>query len=154
RAVSTYEFLPPGPSEVAAELRAVALVTLNELDGTLAGFHAVHLLTDKHTSSMSGEPAVTAARVLAAQAESLALYLYVLRHDSGISEVFGECLRGLTALPRALLVPLVERYIDSRDEIVLLGLFDLLLAREADDSFHELILEFLATTRLYNIYRY
>jgi hypothetical protein len=155
RSVSTYEFLPPGRSEVAAGLRATALVTLNEIDRTLAGWHAVHLLTDTYTSSMSGEPAVTAARVLAAQGESLPLYAYTLRNEAGVvSEVLGECLRSLTTLPRSLLAPLVERYLASRDEIVLLGVFDLLIAREADTSFDDIIVDFLAGTKLYNIYRY
>jgi hypothetical protein len=154
RAASTYEFLPPGRSEVAAGLRAAALVTLNEIDPALAGFHAVRLLTDTYTSSMSGEPAVTAARVLAAQGESLPLYAYVLGHEARVSEVLGECLRSLTALPRSLLAPLVDRFLDSRDEIVLLGVFELLIAREADTSFDDTILDFLAGTRLYNIYRY
>jgi hypothetical protein len=154
RAASTYEFLPPGRSEVAAGLRAAALVTLNEIDQTLAGFRAVRLLTDTYTSSMSGEPAVTAARVLATQGESLPLYAYVLAPEARVSEVLGECLRSLTVLPRSLLAPLVDRYLASRDEIVLLGVFELLIAREADTSFDDTILDFLADTRLYNIYRY
>lgn len=154
RAVTTYEFMPPGPIEVAAGLRSAALVTLNEVDETLAAYHSVRLLTDRHTSQMSGEPAVTAAQVLAAQGHELPLYAYVLREGPGLSEVIGECLRCLTPIPASLLAPLVERYIESQDEIVLLGLFDLLLAHEAQASYDAMVLEFLHGTRLYNIYRY
>jgi hypothetical protein len=158
QAVSTYEFMPPftGPTEgeVAAGLRSVALITLNEIDETLAGYHSVRLLVDRYTSSMSGEPAVTAARVLAAQDQILPLYAYVLRAEPDVPEVVGECLRHLTALPASLLAPLVERYLASADEIVLLGLFDLLLAHEAQTIFTATVLDFLRTTRFYNLYRY
>ena len=160
RGVTTYEFKPPfypdDPTrgDVAAGLRSVALVTLNEVDETLAGYHAARLLIDTYTSSMSGEPAVTAARVLAAQGHTLPLYSYVLREESGISEVVGECLRNLTPLPSSLLPTLVTRYRDSTDEIVLLGLFDLLLAHPDHARYDDLVLDFLRATRLYNIYRY
>ena len=158
RGVTTYEFTPPftGPTrgEVAAGLRSVALVTLNEVDETLAGYHAARLLVDTYTSPMSGEPAVTAARVLAAQGHALPLYGYVLREEPGISEVVGECLRNLTPLPASLLPALVARYRDGTDEIVLLGLFDLLLAHPNHARYDDVVLDFLRATRLYNIYRY
>lgn len=158
QAVSTYEFMPPftGPTEgeVAAGLRSAALVTLNEIDERLAGYHSVRLLTDRYTSPMSGEPAVTAVRVLAAQDHPLPLYAYVVGTDPGVAEVVGECLRHLTALPASILAPLTERYLASDDEIVLLGLFDLLLAHEAHAAYHDTVLDFLRTTRLYNLYRY
>jgi len=158
RGVTTYEFTPPftGPTrgEVAAGLRSVALVTLNEVDESLAGYHAARLLIDRYTSPMSGEPAVTAAQVLAAQGHALPLYGYALREEPGVSEIVGECLRNLTPLPPSLLPALVERYRDSTDEIVLLGLFDLLLAHPAHARYDDVVLDFLRATRLYNIYRY
>jgi len=162
RGVTTYEFKPPflpkhlDPThgDVAAGLRSVALVTLNEVDETLAGYHAARLLVDEYTSPMSGEPAVTAARVLAAQGHALPLYGYLLREEPGISEVVGECLRNLTPLPASLLPALVARYRDNTDEIVLLGLFDLLLAHPDRARYDDVVLDFLRATRLYNIYRY
>ncbi|MBV9172386.1 MAG: hypothetical protein JOZ81_20110 [Chloroflexi bacterium] len=157
RAVSTYEFLPPGrleDSEVAAGLRSVALVTLNEIDETLAAYHAVRLLHDRFTSRMSGEPAVTAAQVLASQGHALPLYAYVLGDAGLVPEVVAECLRHLTAIPTSLLAPLVDRYVSSEDELILLGLFDLLLAHEAKAAFATVVLDFLRTTSLTNMYRY
>ncbi len=163
RGVTTYEFMPPFTGltrgEVAAGLRSVALVTLNEVDETLAGYHATRLLTDRYTSPMSGEPALTAVQVLAAQGHVLPLYSFVLRESaegdaSGASEVLGESLRNLTPLPASLLPALVECYGDSRDEIVLLGLFDLLLVHETRARYDEVVLDFLRATRLYNIFRY
>jgi hypothetical protein len=151
RAVTTYEFLY---GEAAGDLRAAGLLTLNQVDDELAGYHAVRLLTDEHTSTMSGEPAVTAVRLLAAQRQFLPLYAYVTRAGGTIGDVTAECLRTLTALPPSLLREVVERYRESQDEIVLLGLFDLLLAHPAGGSYRDLLIVFLRTTPLLNIYRY
>lgn len=151
RAVTTYEFRF---GEVTGDLRAAGLLALNEVDQTRAGFHAVRLLTDRYTSPMSGEPALTAARVLAAQGQMLPLYAYVLQEGPGVADVVAECLRSLTAMPASLLPSVVERFQESDDEIVLLGLFDLLLGHAARDQYQEFIVAFLRTTRLSTIHRY
>lgn len=147
-------FAPPNRGDVAAGLRSVALVALNEVDETLAGYHAVRLLMDQYTSPMSGEPAATAARVLAAQGHVLPLYEYLLAPLPGSAEVVAECLRGLDEMPMSLLRPLIERFAASDDEIVLLGLFDLLLTRDDSAAFTDVVLDFVRTTRQYNVYRY
>ena len=58
RGVLTYEFLPPfvepHRGDVAARLRAAALIALNGVDETLAGYHATRLLAERYTSPMSG----------------------------------------------------------------------------------------------------
>jgi hypothetical protein len=155
RAAATYEFLPPGPSEVAAGLRSTALVILNEVDETLAGFHAARLLTDERTSKLSGEPAITAVQVLASQGQTLSLYGYATRTDAvALPEVMAECLRYLTAVPLSVLRPLVDRYVKSPDEIVLLGLFELLLAHAERAAFHTLIVEYMRETMLFDLYRW
>ena len=151
QAASTYEYLY---GEATGDLRAAGLLALSEVDATRAGFHAVRLLTDEHTSAMSGEPALTAARFLAASEQVLPLYAYILRDGPAVSDVTAEALRSLTTVPAALLPALVARYRDSEDEIVLLGLFDLLLAHPNRAEFHRFIVEFLRTTRLHAIHRY
>ena len=151
RAATTVEFLF---GEAAGDLRAAGLLVLNDVDQTLAGYHAVRLLTDEHTSIMSGEPALTAVRVLAAQGQTLPLYAYAMRDGAGVGDVLGESLRNLTTLPRSLLPAIVDRYGESEDEIALLGLFDLLMEHPAGADYTAFILEFLRTTTLYNIYRY
>jgi len=157
-ATAIYESLPPytGPTrgDVAMGLRGAALVALSDLDERLAGYHAVRLLVDPRTSPMSGEPAVSAVQVLAAQGQLLPLYGYLLSGDMGIPDVVAECLRQLTPIPATLLGALVERYQQNEDEIVLLGLFDLLLAHQELPAYVNFILDFLRTTRLLNIYRY
>jgi len=151
RAATTVEFLF---GEAAGDLRAAGLLVLKEVDQTLAGYHAVRLLTDEHTSIMSGEPALTAVRVLAAQGQTLPLYAYAMRDGATVGDVLGESLRNLTTLPRSLLPAVVDRYGESEDEIALLGLFDLLMEHPAGADYTAFILEFLRTTTLYNIYRY
>jgi len=154
RAASTYEYLPPGRSEVAAGLRATGLVILNEVDEQLAGYHAVRLLTDEHTSELSGEPAITAVQVLATQGQWLPLYGYVVRTDATMPEVVAECLRYLAPVPLSILEPLVDRYLKSPHDIVLLGLFELLLAHEERQVFQPIILTFLRETKLMDLYRW
>ncbi len=151
RAAATYEFLY---GEATGDLRAAALIALNEVDDVLAGYHCVRLLTDPHTSAMSGEPARTAVRILALHGQLLPLYAYVTGEGGGVADVLAESLRSLTAIPASLLPPLVERYGGSGDEIVLLGLFDLLLARDDRAAHTGFILDFLRATPLHNIYRY
>lgn len=154
RAASTYEFLPPGRSEVAAGLRSTALVVLNDVDEQLASYHAIRLLTDQHTSPLSGEPAITAAQTLAVQGQYLPLYGYAVRTDATMPELVAECLRNLSGVPLSVLWPLVDRYITSPHEIVMLGLFELLLAHPERQVFLPLIVEFLRETRLMDLYRW
>src|SRR2546423_6532455 len=61
-----------GRLDAASELRAAALVTLNDLDGSLACFQAVRLLSDAH--EMSGEPAGAPAPLLALREQLLPLH--------------------------------------------------------------------------------
>jgi hypothetical protein len=122
-ALWTYEFIPP--NEVAKGLRAAALLVLGGLDDELAGYHAVRLLGDPHTSPMSGEPAVTAARLLAAQRQVLPLYQRLTLPGTA-SEVAAECLRALEGAPASLLRRLADEYAAATDGLVLLALVDLL----------------------------
>lgn len=151
RAVRTYEYLY---GESTGDLRAAGLRALDEVDAALAGHHAVRLLRDAHTSTMSGEPAVTAARVLARRGNGPVLYAYLVWDGERVPDVTAECLRQLVELPPPLLPELLERYRGGEDEIVLLGLFDLLLAHPAGAEHDDFVLAFLRETSLRNIHRY
>lgn len=154
RAALTFEYEPPGREEVAGMLRAAALAALNEVDEALSASYAARLLTDVHTNPMSGEPALTAARVLAAQGQWLPLYAYAVGGGPYQSEVVSECLRTQTRLPAPLLVDLVYRYVESTDELALVGLFDLLFDHPDGEAHVDRLAGFLAETRLYGAYRY
>ena len=123
-AVNCYEFLPPDFKEDAVLLRAGALLTLNELDGSLASYLAARLLVDGYTQKMSGEPALTAVRVLNSQDEFLPLYqLAVSAVDSYLPDLISECLRSLTGIPEAFIPSIVERYGESEEGVILVGLW-------------------------------
>jgi hypothetical protein len=124
-ALRTYEFRPG--EEVAGRLRAAALLVLADLDEALGAFHAVRLLGDRHTSEMSGEPAVTAARLLASQGHSLVLY-QALRRDAIQPELAAACFEGLGGAPASVLAELADERWKEYPAAALLALVDVLLA--------------------------
>jgi hypothetical protein len=150
RAATTYEHLPPLGTEVAESLRAAALIAMNEVEQPLASFHAVRLLFEP--AALSGEPALTAAKVLASQDQLLPLYQYASTADPAVApEVCAECLRSLIGAPLPVLREIAARFRECQDEIVLLGLFDLLLTHA---EFNAYILGFLAETRLDAVFQW
>ncbi|MFN2276058.1 MAG: hypothetical protein ACK2UR_00455 [Candidatus Promineifilaceae bacterium] len=155
RAVETYEYLPPGFKEEAGALRAAALLALNELEDETTDFHAVRLLVDQHTAQMSGEPAVTAVRVLSSRGELAALFEYVMQPDESISaEVSSECLRNLTSLPTSLLPGLVT-YLNRRaNEVEQLGLFEMLINHESGPQQLHYIESYLSDPDDLDVYRF
>ena len=171
RAAKTYEFLPPSHRESTAGLRAAGLTLLSNLDHVLASYHATRLLVDPHTSRMSGEPAAGAARLLAAQRQFLPLYQYVLNSlntsvgKESVPEVVSECLRSLVDAPVTIIDGLFAQYIanapslkipvyETKDDVELLGLFDLLLAQASQSSYLDFIKTFLQLSQRYEVYRY
>jgi len=140
-----------GRFDAATDLRAAALVTLNDVDGALASFHAVRLVGDAH--EMSGEPALTAARLLAMREELLPLYGLVAG-GGGTPEVRAECLRGLTGLPVSLVTHLLEQYRDDKDNTVMVGLFDLVLGHRSRAEFAGFIASVLDRTQSIDLYRF
>lgn len=154
-AVATYEFLPPEFKEEAGLLRGGALVALNELDHELAGYHAARLLVDEHTEEMSGEPALTAARVLASQEQWLPLYqVAMLGERRVLPDVVSECLRSLSAIPAELMPGIVERFGNTTNATVLVGLFDLLIQHKAGPQALPFLEESLARLQDPDLYRY
>ena len=140
-----------GRFDAASELRAAALITLNDVDGSVACFHAVRLLSDAH--EMSGEPAVTAARLLAVREQLLPLH-GVVASGGGMPEVRAERLRGLTGLPVSLVNRLLEQYRDEKEATVVVGLFDLLLGHSSRSEFARFVASFLDRTQSIDLYRF
>lgn len=148
-ALWTHEII--GRFDAATELRAAALVTLNDVDGALACFHAVRLLSDAH--EMSGEPALTAVRLLASREQILPLYGLVAS-GGGVPELRAEALRALTTLPVSLVTRLLDQYREENDTTVLVGLFDLLLGHPSRSTFAGFIAAFLDRTQSIDLYRF
>ncbi len=154
RAASTYEFAPFGHAEEAMALRAEGLLALNEIDERLAAYHCARLLMDKYTCAMSGEPALTAVRILAAQGNMLLLYAFAAAEASWAPEAVSEALKALVEIPASLLPALVERHKESDDELILVGLIDLLFGHERRPDYAGFLTGLLRTTRKLNVYRY
>lgn len=154
RAVNTYEFDPFSRAELLSALRAEALIGLNSLDDRLAIYHAVRLLHDKYNSPMSGQPGIAAAQVLASINQFVCLYQYVVREEVKSPEVTAECLRQLIHLPLSLVEGLIEQYRNSQNDIVLVGLFDLLLNHDSAENFTSVITEFMMATKHDEVYSY
>lgn len=175
RAVSTYEFMPPNREECTSGLRAAGLVLLNNLDPVVASFHCTRLLVDGYTSRMSGEPAVSAIRLLTSQVSHLPyqghllpLYSYIFDPYKRHPEVEGECLRQLAKAPEGIVESILSHYTtlisvgtgtpvpryETKDDVVLLGLFDLLLAHSKESACLSFIEAFLRETQRYDLYHY
>jgi hypothetical protein len=166
RAITTYEFLPPTREECAGGLRAAGLVLLHNLDPVLASYHATRLLVDEYTSRMSGEPAVSAVRLLASQGQLLPLYSYLFAQHRSHSEVEAECLRHLAKAPLSIVEAVLSFYRtptsigtgipvprhETRDDVVLLGLFDLVLAFPTNSVCLSFLEAFLRETQHDEVY--
>lgn len=148
RALTSYQMV--GIYEVCAELRAAALVAVNDLDPGFAALFGARFLTDPR-NSFSGEPARTAIQLLAAQ-QNLAPIFGLASWGNAIGEVIGDALRNLVDLPASLLPILIEQYRESEDEQILLGLFDLLLGHATRDQWAEEFTLFFRTTTLIDLY--
>jgi hypothetical protein len=89
----TIQLQPPGRIDVAQPLRAGCLVWYAELDPERADFYAVEMLSDPHASEFSGEPAVSAIRVLAARGQILPIWALAQRRGlqpDALAQAFGS----------------------------------------------------------------
>jgi hypothetical protein len=154
-AVSTVERMPPFYKDEAVSLRAAALIALNEVDEGLAAFYATRLLVDEHADPMSGEPGVTAARVLGSQEALLPLYLLAMQGPTvALPEVVSECLRQMIGLPVTLVDGLLARHKETSSAALLAGLYDLLANHHAGPQGLPFLEGELARLRDPDLYRY
>lgn len=144
----------PSPNDAGAPavLRAAALVALLDLDPNVAAYHAAAHLGD--AGRMSGEPAITAARVLAAAGNEPALVAYVLLRGEPHPEVLAECLRQLRELPDGVLEQVIERALADGRDVVQLGLCDLLVHHRPTPVTQAAAARFLETTADLDLYQY
>jgi hypothetical protein len=68
--------------------------------------------------------------------------------------VISECLKSLAGMPASLLPAVIEKYRQSNDEAVLVGLVDLALEYGDHPAVAGFMREFLGGTRQYAVYRY
>ena len=75
----TVQLQPPGRVDVAQGLRSASLLWLSEIEPSRVDYYAVEMLQDPHASTFSGEPALTAIRVLAARGQILPIWALARR---------------------------------------------------------------------------
>lgn len=148
KAILTYEM--DGPTEVCGDLRASGLLALNDLDPELAANYSARFLLDPQFT-FSGEPITTAMRLLASHG-NLAPIFAAVSWGLGRSDVIAEGLRNLVELQDDILPILIERYINSEDEQIILGLFELLLGHRTRDQWSETIEQWFRTTTVMDLY--
>ncbi|HVB96587.1 MAG TPA: hypothetical protein VNG11_02535, partial [Chloroflexota bacterium] len=68
-----------GRVDVAQGLRSASLLWLSEIEPSRVDYYAVEMLQDPHASTFSGEPALTAIRVLAARGQILPIWALARR---------------------------------------------------------------------------
>jgi hypothetical protein len=155
QAALTYEYPPPAYAEEAGLLRSNALVAITDVDDERAKYHATRLLADARTDPMSGEPAITAVAVLAAQQELLPLYFYATQAPETMhAEVAAECLRRLADLPESAVGPLLATHADSDQPGVLVGLVDLLCQLSDAGIGESFLTDLLGRVEDLDVYRY
>lgn len=145
RAMFTYERIPPYFTEEAGLLRAAGLVVTAQLAPQLAAYHAARLLSEP-IEVLAGEPHLTAIKVLAGQNMYVPIYTYAAQTTIGKAEPLGEALRRLVEIPPTLVRGLYEKYRETPSDIVLVGLYDLLIGHAESRQFTSYIADFLTNT--------
>lgn len=97
----TIQLQPPARVDVAQALRGQCLLLLDVLAPKRAGFYAVELLQDAHTSAFNGEPAVAAIQVLAARGDILPIWA-IARRPGQPPDVLAQAFASLRQAPSDL----------------------------------------------------
>lgn len=154
RAATTSEPSTQDPGGPTA-LRAAGLVALAKVSPERAALRAAAALADiGNAAPGNGEPAVTAARVLAWLRERPALITFLQALPGGPDEAVGEALKGLAGGPGDIIAAIAAPFAGDRREVVLLGLCDLLVEHREDDALLPAASAFLASTRSLDVYSY
>ena len=138
-----------------AMIRAAGLALLGVLDPPAATMIAAEMLGSGDADRMTAQPALTAANLLAAEGEFAALALYAHAFmRSGPAEVVAECLRALVAVPASQLATLLKDFVESGDEVRLLGLCDFIVGHPPDPMTAGLALKVFGLREQDEIYAY
>ena len=132
-------------------IRAAGLALLGVLDPGPATYLALAALGTLDAAEMSGEPALTAIRLLGnlGHREPLALFVYQSA-GATLPDLVAEAFRGLVGVPVTQLHPLIElfdapppRRSRHLEDVAILGLCDLLITLELDPVVRSALNRFL-----------
>jgi hypothetical protein len=98
---------------------------------------------------------LSAARVLASQAEYVSLYQYAMQPaERTLPEVVSECLRSLVGMPETLIPGLLNHFAEREEAIVQVGLVDLVVGYPQLPEVRDYVAEALASSTDLDAYRY
>jgi hypothetical protein len=150
--------------DVAQALRAEGLLLLAESSPERADLLAAALLLDPHTSTFSGEPAVTAMRVLARRGQLLPIWSVV--HRPGVlaggraaADVIAQAFASLRALPADLQLEALgahlahARALGEEGEAVALVAAEAVVLNELADGYG-LVIDLVRESTNLNLFRY
>ena len=153
-ATRTFEHIPPSFEEVAHGIRAEGLHRLLEVDANLARWRAIEMLADGQDNPVTGEPARTALRVLAAAGELTLIYGIALDNPYALLPAArAESLLWLDGLPDDRLRMVIDRFLEKDEPNLLLPVIELGVERRVDWLEDVLINALVATSDL-DAFRY
>jgi len=147
--VTTYQ--PQPVTDVAQNLRAVALAGLADCNRELAVQYASRLIGEHHASVFNCEPSMTAIDVLASGNEKLVVYQFVLlRGIDFVQQAKGEAVAHaietlLTDLPDDLIRDMIAPFIEKTDPVTCVAIISGIVD-ERRDSLYDVIEDILIRT--------
>jgi len=153
-ATRTFEHIPPSFEEVAHGIRAEALHRLLEVDGNLGRLRAIEMLADGQDNPVTGEPARTAVRVLAAAGEMMLLYGIALDNPYGlVPAARAESLLWLDGVPDDRLRMVIDRFLEQDEPNLLLCVIELGVERRVE-WLDDVVIKVLVGTSDLDAFRY
>lgn len=109
-------------------IRAAGLALLGVLDPGHAAYAASLVVANHDANKFSGEPMLTAIRLLASIGETRLLFVLAANPPPGVpSEAVAEAIRSLASVPEEYLAPVLAGVLASEDEAVFVGTVDLVI---------------------------
>jgi hypothetical protein len=157
RASTTYQRQPT--TDTAQNLRAAALVGLIATDRDLGSAVATRLLGEPDTSTLNGQPSITAINALAHTGQRLPIYHFVLRqgHDflqRGLGEVVSHALEALaTEFPAPLYADLVHEFAALDVPVTSSGIINAITTQRLT-ALYPLVERIITTTKHVDLHHY
>ena len=155
--VETYHLQPV--TDVAQNLRAVALAGLAPIDPPLACLYAARFLGEPYTSVFNCEPAMTAVDVLVASNQRLPIYQFLLRGgvemaQTARGELCGKALESLgDDFPLHLYEDLTEQYQAIDQPTATMGIINWIIEGRAE-ALYKRLEDVILSTRDADLRRY
>jgi hypothetical protein len=154
----TVQTTPPAMKDVAQPLRAESLLLLAQSDPERADYRAAELLSDPHLSEFSGEPALTAIRLLDRRGQLLPIWALARRPGLQV-DALAQALASLREAPKDLQLEALREHLawavpqGESGEPTALVAAEAIVLNGLEDGY-ELVLDLLRQTPNLNLFRY